>query len=215
MLSRQKKFLFIHVPKTGGNSIQSIFSAYSEDQIVGNPEGDKNRFELRSSDERLNKHSTISTYESVMKDNEYACLYKFATIRNPWDWIVSFYFSPHRQVEQYCREEFKKFIMTVPPIRYWIYNFNLFEKVTRKLGFPMCVGSLDRDIDFLIRMEHLQADFDKVCNTLNLPRHKLPHKNVSSRKHYSKYYDNELIDIVAKRYSDEIKWGGYKFEANY
>src|SRR5688500_12110385 len=34
MMALSRQFIFVHVPKTGGNSIQNVLKAYSEDEIV-------------------------------------------------------------------------------------------------------------------------------------------------------------------------------------
>ena len=100
MISIQKKFLFIHVPKTGGNSIQNILRDYSEDEIVtlAKHQDGVERFEVRNSKYAITKHSTLAHYKFVLDASTYHSLYKFATIRNPWDLLISYYFSPHRGI---------------------------------------------------------------------------------------------------------------------
>jgi len=101
MLSINKKFLFIHVPKTGGNSIQKILKKYSEDNItIGEHQDGIERFGVQNREYKTVKHSPLSYYKAVIEPELYKKLFKFATIRNPWDRIISFYFSPHRGVKE-------------------------------------------------------------------------------------------------------------------
>src|SRR5690606_13135991 len=99
VLSDQKKFLFIHLPKTGGNSIQTLLKAYSEDKIVclNALQDGVERFEIRNEYPSLHKHSSLSDYKRELPETTFLNLFKFSTIRNPWDRAISHYFSPHRQ----------------------------------------------------------------------------------------------------------------------
>ena len=82
----------------------------------------------------------------------------------------------------------------------------------KTLGLPARPRPLDRDIDFLIRFENLNDDFNKVCKKIGLPAApELPVHNRSIRKHYSSYYDNELRELVARKFSTEIEYGDYQF----
>lgn len=97
-MSSKYKFLFIHVPKTGGNSCQNIFKDFSEDKIVklANHQDGLERFEVRSKTYDVHKHSALSNYRDQIGSQLLKELFKFSIIRNPWDMCVSFYFSPHR-----------------------------------------------------------------------------------------------------------------------
>jgi hypothetical protein len=67
------------------------------------------------------------------------------------------------------------------------------------------------DLDFVIRFENIQQDFDTLMEKLNLPKLSLPHRNKSKSKHYSEHYDEELIQIAATHFKDDIALGNYTF----
>lgn len=216
MISIQKKFLFIHVPKTGGNSIQNILRNYSEDDIVTRAKHQDGieRFEVRNSKYNITKHSTLSHYKSVLDSKTYYSLFKFATIRNPWDMMISHYFSPHRAVTEWDRGNFVALVDSAPTLRHFICERFFGERVLGKIGVKSNIKhrKLGEDIDFLIRFERLNEDFQLVCEKLGISCPHLPKRNSSTRSHYSTYYDEELKEIVRNKFSEEISIGNYTFE---
>jgi hypothetical protein len=216
MISIKKKFLFIHVPKTGGNSIQNILRDYSEDDVVvlAKHQDGIERFEVRNKQYNIRKHSTLTHYKSVLDAGIYRSLYKFATIRNPWDMLISYYFSPHRGVNEWNRENFITLVNTVSTLRQYVREKSLKDRVLDKLGAQKLNinKKLDADVDFIMKFEYLDDDFKLVCKRLEIPYFPLPKRNVSVRVHYSRYYDDELREIVRKKFVEEIEFGNYSFE---
>jgi hypothetical protein len=68
------------------------------------------------------------------------------------------------------------------------------------------------NVDYVMRFENLADDFRTVCGTLGISPTTLPRYNRSSREHYSKYYDEELRELVHARFAAEIERFGYIFE---
>lgn len=207
MISIQKKFLFVHVPKTGGNSIQNALSRYSEDDIVElNKHHDGvERFEIRNQKYDITKHSTLSHYKSVLDETIYGSLFKFASIRNPWDLMISYYFSPHRGFSEWNRQIFLSLVERMPPLRHYIC-----ERPSTREGKGN--SKLDTDIDYLMRFESIDDEFEVVCGKLNIPPQRLPKRNASIRLHYSRYYDDDLREIIRQKFNEEIVFGNYIFE---
>lgn len=193
MLSTSHNFLFIHVPKTGGNSIQSVLSTYADDKItcVQPWQDGVERFEVRSEKHSTHKHSTAAEYRQAYGEYLYSQLFKFCTVRNPWDRCISHYFSPHRGKVEWSREAFIQFVQAeVMPLEHY--------------------AAVD-EMGFVIRFESIQSDFDTVCRSLSIPLVSLPHRNASRRLYYRSYFDTETAEIVRAKFAEEVRHFGYAF----
>jgi len=201
MISFQKRFLFVHIPKTAGNSIQSVLRDYSEDQIVAlrSEQDGIERFGLRNPNYKIRKHSTLAEYRAALGDEQFRSLYKFACVRNPWDRMVSYYFTPTQQVGELDRKEFRKVISKALSVADYL-------RLDKGDDDPFA------NVDYIIRFESLPDDFRLVCATLGIPTVPLPQYNRSRRERYSKYYDDELRELVRKRFAPEIERFDYTFE---
>src|SRR4029078_5226351 len=68
------------------------------------------------------------------------------------------------------------------------------------------------NVNYIVRFENLADDFRTVCAALDISPTTLPRYNRSKREHYSKYYDDELRELVRARFAAEIERFGYTFE---
>lgn len=204
MLSLSHNFLFIHLPKTGGNSIQQILAPYSEDRIVALDEQDgKDRFEVRGRFTR-HKHATLKDYHNALPADLFAELYKFCAVRNPWSRAISFYFTPRRWLKRglspyWSKEHFREVLPQLPQMVDYL-------KIDGRI----------QPLDEVIEFEHLSEQLIAVLRRIGLQFkwEKLPHLNRSLAGEYRAYYesDPDLIDLVAEHYREDIAYFGYRFE---
>jgi Sulfotransferase family len=201
MISFQKRFLFVHIPKTAGNSIQSVLRDYSEDQLVAlrKEQDGIERFGLRNPNYKIKKHSTLSEYREALSEEQFRSFYKFTCVRNPWDRMVSYYFTPTQNPETWDRKKFRGIISKAVSVADYL---RLDEEETDPFA----------NVDYIVRFENLAEDFRIVCDQLAISPPTLPRYNRSTRERYSKYYDDELRELVRTRFAAEIERFGYTFE---
>ncbi len=201
MISFQKCFLFVHIPKTAGNSIQSVLRDYSEDQLVAlrKEQDGIERFGLRNPKYKIRKHSTLREYRQALSDEQFHNLYKFTCVRNPWDRMVSYYFTPTQNPETWNREKFRGIISKAVSVADYL-------RLDEGEEDPFA------NVDSIMRFENLADDFRTVCGRLDISPPTLPQYNRSTRERYSKYYDDELRELVCARFAAEIERFGYTFE---
>ncbi len=184
--------IFVHIPKTAGTSIAHAL------------------FNMEP------RHIPCTEYEKVDPE-KFRRYFKFAFVRNPWDRLFSAYhylrrggmnnndrawaetyLAPYQSFEQFVHE--------------WVSETNIgsWKHFRPQLDF-ITDAKGHMAMDYLGRMERLDADFETICQKIGLSV-VLPRLNEGEEKgHYSKAYSREMIDIVAKAYAKDIAFLNYSF----
>ena len=198
MISNKHKYIFVHIPKCGGTSIEKI--------LLDNENVECNwdcRLPLNSLS-RENKHKYKLGHRSwqhqisIFPEKTQQTFFSFTFVRNPWDRIVSSW--------RYHKQVLKR--------EYDLKTFARLPRDNKQVGLyhlDTQVSFININTNFIGRFENLQHDFNIVCDKIGISRKVLPHKNKSKHKHYTEYYDDETREIVAERYAQDIEQFGYKF----
>ncbi len=180
------KFVFIHINKTGGSSIEKALRIPFE-------------------------HKTALEKIKEIGRRQWERRYTFTVVRNPWDKVVSHY---HYRVQTNQTNLGVKNIEFRDWVRLTYGNKDPFYYDKPKMFMPQYNWITDHDgnilVDFICRFENLSYDFDYVCKKLGKAV-SLPHTKASKHSHYSDYYDEETIGIVASWFKKDIQNFGYRF----
>ena len=213
ILSRGRKYLFIHAPKTGGTSMALALEARAmkDDLMLGDtPKAKKRRGKLRDvrTAGRLWKHATLADLDGLVSLEELDDLFIFTLVRNPWDRMVSYYhwlqaqeFS-HPSVTLAREVSFEAFVAE-PMIAHSFSQAPAASYVTDAKG--RIRG------DLFIRLEHLAQDITALEAHLGFEL-EMPHVNKSPRAaDYRSLYSAQSRDAVAKMCAEDIVQFGYSF----
>ena len=192
MINHKHKFIFIHIPKCGGTSVEKLFGF------------DYRRFSVKKGMGRHPKRTDgFWLQHCTLREIQTECgvdvkdFFTFTIVRNSWDRMVSSFF-----YEKRSGNNFKAFVKNP--------NYANNQHSICQLDF-IINESNEPSIDFIGRFENLQEDFNVACDKIGVARRKLPHKFKTKHKHYTEYYDDETKEIVAKKYAKDIEYFGYKF----
>ena len=206
MLSYSHKFIFIHIYRVAGTSTIKSLEEYSKKPAMRRL---LNKF-------RVGVHVPYSrwkTFPSHIKARElrsqipgqvYDNFYKFAFVRNPWDWQVSIYHYMLRDTAHFQHALIKSMKDFDEYIDWRVNN----EKKLQKDFVTDWNGELI--VDFVGRYENLLEDFEHVCHTLNVTA-SLPHLNKSPHTDYRSYYTDSSVRIIEENFKDDIEFFGYSF----
>lgn len=187
------KYIFFHVPKTGGSSINNLLPGdlpllYEHEMV---------KYErLNNFKHTIDQHITAIEVKHKL-GKSYDKYYTFAFVRNPWDRKVSLYmFQKARKVHNF--KTFADYVNSPLSRAQNLQTDYIYDK-NKSL------------VKYIGRFEKLQEDFDIICDKIGIPRQQLPHYNRTNHKHYTEYYDDKTRAIVAEKYARDIEYLGYEF----
>ena len=225
------KIIFVHIPKTGGGTIEKTLGIYGKDN-KGSLSPDHSILYGRYKNKFL-QHLTINEIKELNK-KEFESYKKISFVRNPYDKIISEYLW-RIQVYGKRKLEFKEYIIeeVVPRknnINKFVKNFYKDESFV-----PFLDAHYINQVDYLFlnkklavdeigKFENFEDDFTRIFNKkpINTKVHKskinytyylikkiLP--KFLANKMYRKYYDYETENIIRKEFSKDIEIFNYNF----
>ncbi len=231
-ISHNLKIIFIHIPKTGGGTIEKSLGIFGED----NNGSHKLNYDILygKDDNKFLQHLTLAEIKKI-KDKEINDYKKISFVRNPFDKIVSEY---HWRIQVYGKKkiDFKQYLFDeVIPRKngehILIKNFYKDESLVPLMDihyleqYKFLINNKGNfETDYIGKFENLEKDF---FNIFNFEINKSPiHKSKSNyiyylykkilpeflkNKAYRRFYDNESKDLVSKEYSKDIEYFNYNF----
>lgn len=206
--SKNNLHTFIHIPKTGGQSITNWLVKHTN----------INRFGMHDTLTDLSRKTS-----SIGKS--------FAVVRNPYDRLVSVYLYQRdgalRQIESLqgqlisegrAAEWTKKHsAIKLQSEKAHELGFKKFVEymIMRKSEFGLITQSkYTNGVDTILKFESLTTDFENYIKPLMLKDYgySLPHDNKSVKHNYKKFYDKETIKLVKEIFKDDFI--NFKYNVN-
>ena len=195
LVSDSHKFVFHHVPKTGGTSITAALAPYCNLWKGTLPE-DKHGWQVKFHNVGL--HLPVKEVINSVSDypREY---YSFAFVRNPFEVIVSAWDSnKYENFDRYVEHEI----------------FTGLQISARRSQYEYLTDNGTLLVDFVGRYENLSSDFYEVINEIKVPLMMLPKRNIGKEKRsqdYKKYFTPLSRKTVERKFEKDLNFFNYEF----
>ena len=220
LISHSHKFIFVHIYKTAGTSVMDVFAPYARltDRLVYHYrisrrvvsvlikimkwEDDGNRQFTG-----FHKHATMREIYAKLPPELCNTYFKFAFVRNPFDWVVSLYAYirggvNHRSHRDVMRMTFTQFVA-----------WHIEQHPPRQIDF---ISDTDGRVmvDYVGHFESLADDVHHICDRLGIFYPGVPQLNISNMRRgsgYREYYDSVARAQVEDYFSADLRQWNYSF----
>lgn len=205
-ICHEKKFIFFHIPKTGGSSF-----IYGNRAVLGidysKPPPHKDNWHSDGV-----SHSTYLGCKKVYCD-PHPDYFKFAFVRNPWSRMFSYYCG--------CIVRIPRIYGNKPTPDGFAYHLKKDIATSEKAKLHACKPQMDwlcdkkgnMVLDYVARFENYEKEFFYLMEKLNIDNYEYSHVNTSASVNldYHDFYNQEIIDLVATKQKKDIDFFGYTY----
>ncbi len=223
-ISPRYRLIFIHIQRTGGNSIERFFA--ERDPALTNRLPTRRDEAGREDGQTRIKHSFLSDIHAAMDTRALADYRIFTVVRNPFERMASWYaMFKHRTIEKLTQAEFPELWAHGERVEEFILPhtgcFTDFLAMPETAPHGLFRRFYDNQVDYLsydsevrvdhiLRFERLAADFQSFVERLGIAG-SLPHTNRSIRGDYRELYSEADRAEVARRFSRDLAYFDYAF----
>lgn len=215
LISDAERILFVHVPKTGGVSVELMLKKRCPD------------FRLKPAARPIGRHAPLARI--LRTEPEVADYWTFGIVRNPWARMVSWYsmidFWNHKHGPASGKPQNLERNTPADGNAMWrtvVSDYDGFDDFVLRgtdelprVGKPqwtyLSAPKLGKEADFIGRTESFAEDLAVVQRRLGVEPTPPPHRNSSSHGSYRDYFTDATRKKVAEVYAEDIDRFGYTF----
>jgi hypothetical protein len=205
IISAQRKFVFVAIPKTGTHSVRQALRQHMGPQDLEQVGlFVQRKFPIPELAAICHGHLSLAQVQPYFRPGELDTMFKFAFVRNPFDRFVSYcsFMTRDRDTFSQNPQAVMRHYLDNPPTEHILFQpQNSF--VTGADGALLT--------DYVGRVEQMQESYDEIATRIGIPTTRLEKVNATKRLTYREYYDQPLIDGVAKLYARDLELFDYEF----
>ena len=201
-----RQLIFIHVPRTGGQSILKMMDMwYGDDERWDHLFGWGHDYEM--------SHMPATVIAERIGQDKFRRYFKFAFVRNPWDRLLSTYFKQDIITKSLLNfdQDFTNFVYQLDEIWKSLGRMKHIHKSHLISQSDIVYNNKDKlMIDFLGRFEKFQEDVDEIRERLKIQKQVIKINNTVHGP-YQEYYNKKTVGIVQRLYERDIRLFNYEF----
>jgi hypothetical protein len=205
IISTLHKFVFVAIPKTGTHAVRQALREHMGPQDMEQVGLFVQRsLPIPALAQIGHGHITLEELRPHVKAQAWASFFKFAFVRNPFDRFVSYCAFITRDGDEFENDPqaVMRDVLAHPP-----HDHILFHPQHSFVTDPS--GALLAD--YVGRVEEMQKSYDEISARVGIPTSRLEKVNATKRRNYREYFDDKLIEGVAKLYARDLELFGYEF----